>query len=122
MTTSMRMQQRIRQMDGDGVGHDAIARELGISRTTVVKYANMEDLSPWPRESAGSRSRVARYADVIEGWLLDDLSMPRSRHTAKRVYEVAECGYEGAYPSVQRWVKRWRDEHRAESEGFAELS
>ena len=125
MTTSMRMQQRIRQMDGDGVGHAAIARELGISRTTVVKYANMEDLSPRPRGSAGSRSRVARYADVIEGWLLDDLRMPRKqRHTAKRVYErlVAECGYEGAYPSVQRWVKRWREEHRAEGEGFAELS
>lgn len=125
MTTSMRMQQRIRQMDGDGMDHAAIARELGISRTTVVKYANMEDLSPRPRAAAGSRSRVARYADVIEGWLLDDLRMPRKqRHTAKRVYErlVAECGYEGAYPSVQRWVKRWREEHRAEGEGFAELS
>lgn len=35
---------------------------------------------------------------------------------------MAECGYEGAYPSVQRWVKRWREEHRAEGEGFAELS
>ena len=125
MTTSMRMQQRIRQMDRDGMDHAAIARELGISRTTVVKYANMEDLSPRPRAAAGSRSRVARYADVIEGWLLDDLRMPRKqRHTAKRVYErlVAECGYEGAYPSVQRWVKRWREEHRAEGEGFAELS
>lgn len=122
MTTSMCMQQRIRQMDGDGVGHAAIARELGISRTTVVKYANMEDLSPRPRGSAGSRSRVARYADVIEGWLLDDLRMPRKqRHTAQRVYErlLAECGYEGAYPSVQRWVKHWHEVHRAEGERFA---
>lgn len=56
---------------------------------------------------------------------MDDLRMPRKqRHTAKRVYErlVAECGYEGAHPSVQRWVKRWREKHRAEGEGFAELS
>ena len=53
---------------------------------------------------------------------MDDLSMPRSRHTAKRVYEVAECGYEGAYPSVQRWVKRWRDEHRAYAVAYASMS
>lgn len=27
----------------------------------------------------------------------------------------------GSYSSVQRWVKRWRREHRMESDGFAEL-
>ena len=34
---------------------------------------------------------------------------------------VAECGFTGSYSSVQRWVKRWRREHRMESDGFAEL-
>lgn len=47
----------------------------------------------------------------------------KQRHTAARVYErlVAECGFTGSYSSVQRWVKRWRQEHRMESDGFAEL-
>lgn len=61
------------------VSHAGLSRicgDDGISRTTVVKYANMEDLSPRPCGPAGSRSRVARYADVIEEWLLDDLRMP----------------------------------------------
>ena len=50
-----------------------------------------------PRAAAGSRSRVARYADAIEGWFLDDLRMPRKqRHT----------------------VKRWHEEHRTEGEGL----
>lgn len=47
----------------------------------------------------------------------------KQRHTATRVYErlVAECGFTGSYSSVQRRVKRWRREHRMESDGFAEL-
>ena len=47
----------------------------------------------------------------------------KQRHTAARVYErlVAECGFTGSYSSVRRWVKRWRQEHRAQSDGFAEL-
>ena len=47
----------------------------------------------------------------------------KQRHTATRVYErlVAECGFTGSYSSVRRWVKRWRREHRVESDGFAEL-
>ena len=50
--------------------------------------------------------------------------MPRKqRHTARRVHErlVEECGFEGSYSSVQRWVKRWRQRHRGEAEGFSEL-
>lgn len=27
----------------------------------------------------------------------------------------------GSYSLVQRWIKRWRQEHRAQSDGFAEL-
>lgn len=42
---------------------------------------------------------------------------------ARRVHErlVEECGFEGSYSSVQRWVKRWRQRHRGEAEGFSEL-
>jgi hypothetical protein len=60
----------------------------------------------------------------VDGWPAADLRMPvKQRHTATRVYErlVAERGFTGSYSSVQRWVKRWRQEHRARSDGFAEL-
>lgn len=48
---------------------------------------------------------------------------PSNSATATRVYGrlVAECGFTGSYSSVQRWVKRRRQEHRAQSDGFAEL-
>ena len=38
MTTPVRIQQRIRQLEGQGLNHTRIARELGVSRTPVIKY------------------------------------------------------------------------------------
>lgn len=126
MTTPVCVQQRIRQLDRQGLSHREISRKLGVSRTTVVKYANHGDYSPKPLGSGhAGRSLVdAGYSAVVDGWLTADLRMPvKQRHTATRVYErlVAECGFTGSYSSVQRWVKRWRREHRMESDGFAEL-
>lgn len=125
MTTPVRIQQRIRQLEGQGLNHTRIARELGVSRTTVIKYVS-RDYSPSPREGAvGSRSLVTgEYARAADEWLTSDLRMPRKqRHTARRVHErlVAELGFPGEYSSVQRWVKRWREAHRRDSDGYAEL-
>ena len=125
MTTPVRIQQSIRQLETKGLTHTQIARELGGSRTTVVKYAT-RDYSPVPPTGGtASRSLVAgEYARKADEWLEADRRMPRKqRHTARRVHErlVEECGFEGSYSSVQRWVKRWRQRHRGEAEGFSEL-
>lgn len=126
MTTPVCVRRRIRQLDRQGLSHREISRKLGVSRTTVVKYANHGDCSPKPLGSGhAGRSLVdAGYSAVVDGWPAADLRMPvKQRHTATRVYErlVAECGFTGSYSSVRRWVKRWRREHRVESDGFAEL-
>lgn len=126
MTTPVCVRQRIRQLDRQGLSHKEISRKLGVSRTTVVKYANHGDYSPKPSNTARpGRSLVDDgYAAIVDGWPADDLRMPvKQRHTATRVYErlVAECGFTGSYSSVQRWIRRWRQEHRAQSDGFAEL-
>ena len=55
MTTPVRIQQRIRQLEGQGLNHTRIARELGVSRTTVIKYVS-RDYSPSPREGAEQQS------------------------------------------------------------------
>ena len=126
MTTPVCVRRRIRQLDRQGLSHREISRKLGVSRTTVVKYANHGDCSPKPLGSGhAGRSLVdVGYSAVVDGWPAADLRMPvKQRHTATRVYErlVAECGFTGSYSSVRRWVKRWRREHRVESDGFAEL-
>lgn len=107
------------------MSHARIARELHVSRTTVVKYASREDFSPRPAGRAGRTLIDSGYAEIVEGWLTADLRLPRKqRHTAMRVWQRLrdEHGFEGSYPSVQRWVKRWRERHRAESEGYARLA
>lgn len=126
MTTPVCVRRRIRRLDRQGLSHREISRKLGVSRTTVARYANHGDYSPKPLGSGhAGRSLVdAGYSAVVDGWLTADLRMPvKQRHTATRVYErlVAECGFTGSYSSVQRWAKRWRREHRMESDGFAEL-
>ncbi len=125
MTTPVRVQQSIRQLETKGLTHTQIAKELGVSRTTVVKYAT-RDYSPTPTAGREGKPVIGRrrVRAQVDQWLEADLRMPRKqRHTARRVHErlVDECGFEGSYSSVQRWVKRWRQRHRGEAEGFSEL-
>ena len=113
-------------MDRDGVPRSRIARELGVSRNTVAKYADMRDMSPEPplvrRRARPATDGLSRWIDAI---LEADLSVPRKqRHTAKRVYDRAadEMGYEGSYSSIRRYVAAWRGEHaQGPRDGYLEL-
>ena len=123
MTIPMPTQERIRTLDADGMASRQIATRLGISRNTVAKYVNQTDFSPAPptRQPA---SLVDAYANIVEGWLIDDLRQPRKqRHTGRRVFDrlVAEYDFSGSYATVQRWVKRWRQSRAEAGEGFIEL-
>ena len=70
------------------MSHARIARELHVSRTTVVKYASREDFSPRPAGRAGRTLIDSGYAEIVEGWLTADLRLPRKqRHTAMRVWQ-----------------------------------
>ena len=126
MTTPVRIQQSIRQLETKGLTHTQIARELGVSRTTVVKYAT-RDYSPVPPTGGGLRavpwSRASTRARPTNGSRPTGACRRERRHTARRVHErlVEECGFEGSYSSVQRWVKRWRQRHRGEVAGSGEL-
>ena len=55
MTVPTPIQQRIRILDARGVSWRRIAREVGVSRQTVRKYAQLEDCSPKPPVRAESR-------------------------------------------------------------------
>ena len=120
MTVPVSVQQRIRVLDAHGMSWRSIAKEVGV----VAKYAGREDCSPGPERSVSRPSKLDPFRATVDGWLQADRFMPRKqRHTAKRVYDrlVSEKGYEGSYSPVQRYVKRWREEHRLPSDGYLEL-
>lgn len=89
------------------------------------RYASGKDFFPRPAGRAGRTPVDSGYAEIVEGWSAAGPGLPRKqRHTAMRVWQRLrdEHGFEGSYPSERRWVKRWRERHRAESEGYARLA
>lgn len=125
MTVPLNTRQDIREMDADGVPRAEIARELGVSRNTVARYADMEDMSPAaPVPATRPRPALDGHVAWVDSVLEADLGAPRKqRHTAKRIYDrlVEERGYEGSYPTVRRHVAEWRREHSRGGEGYLEL-
>lgn len=93
----------IRSMDAAGRSRSEIARMLHVSRNTVAKYADMEDMSPAaPMPRRRGRPALEGNEEWVAGVLEADLGAPRKqRHTARRIYDrlVAERGYGG--PAVR---------------------
>lgn len=79
MTTPVCVRQRIRQLDRQGLSHKEISRRLGVSRTTVVKYADRSDYSP--KSSDGARGQVVpeklRTLDHGRPWSDDQFASTR---------------------------------------------
>ena len=92
MTVPMSVQEIIRTLDTQGVSAREIARQVGVSRDSVAKYAGQTDYSPGvpqPLARPGA-SVVAGFEHIIEQWLGEDQRRPRKqRHTAKRVFDLS---------------------------------
>ena len=126
MTVPLDIRNDIRSMDAGGVSRSEIARRLHVSRNTVSKYTDMEDMSPSaPIRRARERPALEGNDPWIERVLEGDLSAPRKqRHTAKRIYDrlVEERGFTGSYSTVRRFVAEARRERAAGAgEGYLEL-
>lgn len=97
----------------DGKSLKQIARERGISRNTVRKIIRMDVTALEYKRSYSSPSQpeLGAYNDQLSAWLKEDAKLGRKRRrTAKRMYEQLQVqGYTGAYDSVQRFVKGWKE-------------
>jgi transposase len=108
----------------------SVARAEHVSEPTVRRYRDMQDLSPRPpkhREQTGST--LAPYTACIDAWLEEDIkNWRKQRHSATRIYARLkdEKGYAGSYSTVQRYVKKHKEEMAAErdardAQGYLEL-
>lgn len=98
----------------NGDSYAKIARDTGFDVKTVKKYIMQEDFSP-KLPSVVSRSTILDpYKEIINSWLESDKdSWHKQRYTAMKVYKdlVKKEGYTGSYPTIQRYVKKWRQEN-----------
>jgi len=120
--------EEIRRLEDQGVARVRIAARLGVSRSTVSKYADQEVFVarvPVPRRRVGG-SVLEPFIPVIDEILeLDKLVWRKQRHTAKRIFERLrdEHGYQAGRSVVERYVRAWKEQDRVRSEsgGFNRL-
>lgn len=123
MTVSTPVRQHIGILDAQGVSWRRMAGEVGVSRQTAGKYAELEDCSPKPPGHAKAKSKPDPFKPVIDKWLESDRLMPRKRrHTAMRVRHRLrdEHGYEGSCQLVRRYVRQCKRDWRDPGDGFME--
>lgn len=102
-----------------GLSTRQIAKRLGISRTTVVaelKGERNEDNVYRRKESVFPR--LGPYKKVLEDLIeANEKLSARQKRTALALYEELKArGYEGAYDSVRRHVKKWRQDRGLQME------
>ena len=93
---------------GDGRSIRAVARETGISRTTIKKYLKDPEQPQYrERQPRVGHKLSAEFEARLRDLFKHDLQLRRrDRRTAKKLYEalVAE-GYTGSYSPVQRFIR-----------------
>jgi transposase len=100
-----------------------IARELNLSRNTVRKYLKDDYPLKYQREKQQQPQLGDFYPQLLE-MLKHDAQLPvHHRLTAKRMFGILqEKGYQGAYDSVQRAVKAFKNDEKSSTKAFVPLS
>lgn len=101
-----------------------IVRDRQLSRNTVRKILRESETGSEYRRTVQPRPILSKHEGKLVAWLEHDAALPRKqRRNAVRLYkQLIEQGYEGAYDSIQRYVKHWKEKCRlAQSKAFIPL-
>ncbi len=108
----------------DGKSIKEICRLLRLSRNTVRKVIRNGATEHRYRRSSQPMPRLGEYQVRLVALLEEDWQYPKKRRlTSRRLLELLQNeGYRGGYDSIQRFVKKWRDEKsRNAGAGFIPL-
>lgn len=91
----------------------SIARSLHLSRPTVRKHLHSKAEPVYERQ-VQPEPKLGEFKARLTEWLDADVKLPKhQRRTARRLFEgLVDAGYQGAYDSVQRFVKQWKLDHQ----------
>lgn len=114
----------IRRMRMEGSSITEISNILEISRNTVYKYLEAEDLSPQMPVRKSGTSLLDPYRSLIESWLDEDTkNWRKQRHTAKRIWQrlQEEHNLDVSESTVRHYVCRLKKERGGVGEQFLDL-
>ena len=119
MTVPLDIRNDIRSMDADGVSRSEIARRLHVSRNTVSKYADMEDMSPVApvrraRERPGLEGNGPWIEKVLDLVLMGDVGTGKTHMASALCALACERRIEARFFTASSLVARLR---RAREEG-----
>ena len=109
----------------DGKSIRKIATEFHMSKNTVKRVLRSGETEFQYVRKSQPKPRLKEYIDSLVAKLKEDEDFPRKRRrTAQSLYEQIQAeGYRGAYDSVRRFVRNWRDEqHQLSRQVFIPLS
>lgn len=88
-----------------------IARDLTISRNTVRKVIRSNETEHRYEREEQPFPKLGEFTGRLDKLLKENTTRPKRRKmTAQRMFEVLQGeGYQGAYDSVQRYAKSWRE-------------
>lgn len=88
-----------------------IARELTISRNTVRKVIRSNETEHHYEREEQPFPKLGEFTGRLDKLLEENTTRPKGRRlTAQRMFEILQGeGYQGAYDSVQRYAKSWRE-------------
>lgn len=92
----------------EGRSQRAVARDFGLSRTTVQKMLLFAVPPGYQRQQPVKRRKLGPWVGVIDAILEDDKQRPvKQRHTAKRIFDRLreEHGFTGGYTIVKDYVR-----------------
>ena len=113
MVVTVEIYKEIRRMRLDGMSQRQIAAQLHISRNTVKKYWDGDNV-PWERKDYARSSSVLTQdiTQFVHGCLKEDTQCRsmKQHHTAKRIYDrlVDEYGFTGGESTIRRLVQEMR--------------
>jgi transposase len=101
----------------------SVARQFNLSRTTVRKYLKQNEPPSYERKMAPSSPKLGDHKNQLIKCLETDHQRPvRERRNAMMLYEGIQLqGYKGAYDSVQRFVKTWKNQARSAIKAYVPL-
>ena len=93
----------------EGVPIREIARRTKLSRNTIRKYLNNDELEPkYPKRV--SPSKLDPFAETLASWLARESGRGRKhRRNLKQLYgDLVALGYRGSYDRVTAFARAWR--------------